>query len=100
MGSFLGGSAWAMAKDISEGYILVTERTYVRLDAGELEQLAFELDRILRDVRGEQPNAADLDAVKFRNRRMSRLTGALSMLRSHQQRRFRRSIKPQFDGNA
>jgi hypothetical protein len=35
MASYLGGSAWAMAKDISEGYILVTERTFVRFESGE-----------------------------------------------------------------
>ena len=100
MANYLGGSAWAMAKDISEGFILVTERTFVRLEAGEIDKLAFELDRILRDVRGEQPEIDDLAAVQNRNRRLSRLTGALSMLRSYQQRRFRRSDKPQFDGNA
>jgi len=100
MANFLGGSAWAMAKDISEGFILVTERTYAKLDAGELEKLAFELDRIQREVRGEQPAIDDLAAVQNRNRRLARLTGALSMLRNSQQRRFRRSVKPGFDGHA
>ncbi len=100
MANFLGGSAWAMAKDISEGFILVTERTFIRLEAGELDKLAFEIDRILREVRGEQPPAEDLTAVQNRNRRLARLTGALGMLRNYQQRRYRRSVKPGFDGHA
>ena len=100
MANYLGGSAWAMAKDIAEGFVLVTERTFVRFEQGELEKLAFELDRFLRDVRGEQPDVEDVAAVQNRNRRLSRLTGALTMLRSYQQRRFRRSIRPEFDGKS
>ena len=100
MAGFPGGSAWAAAKDIAEGYVLVTERTFGRFDAGQLEQLAFELDRALRDVRGEQPALDDLEAVQARNRKILRLRGALSMLRSYQQRRFRAGMRPKFDGNA
>jgi hypothetical protein len=96
---FPGGSAYAMAKDIAEGYILVTERTYGRLLPGELEQLAFEMDRALRDIRGQQPPLEDLPAVQVRNRKIQKLTGALSMLRSYQMRR-RSSGLPKFDGNA
>ena len=54
MANFLGGSAYAMAKDIAEGYVLVTERTYLRLLAPELDQLAFEMDRAMRDIRSER----------------------------------------------
>jgi hypothetical protein len=86
VGSFSGGSAYAMAKDIGEGFVLVTERTYQRLATGELEQLAFELDRALRDTRGTQPALDDQAALQQRNRKISRLTGALTMLRSYQVR--------------
>ena len=84
MGNFPGGSAYAMAKDIAEGFLLVTERTYFRLQPGELDQLAFEMDRATRDIRADQPAIDDLPAVKTRNRKLQRLTGAMSMLRSVQ----------------
>lgn len=87
MGNFPGGSAYAMAKDIAEGYLLVTERTYLRLLPQELDQLAFELDRSMRDIRGDQPAIDDLPAVKTRNRKLQRLTNAMTMLRSVQSRR-------------
>jgi len=87
-----------MAKDIADGYLLVTDRVYARLLAGELEKLGFELDRALRDIRGEQPALEDLAAIQLRNRKLSRLTSALTMLRAYQQRRFRTG-RPQFDGN-
>jgi hypothetical protein len=84
---FPGGSAWAMARDIAEGYCLVTERTYQRLLAPELDQLGFELDRLLRELRGDQPALDDIPALKSRNRRISRIMGAVSMLRSYRQRK-------------
>ena len=87
MGNFPGGSAYAMAKDIAEGYLLVTERTYLRLLPPELDQLAFEMDRAMRDIRGDQPSLDDLAAIKTRNRRLQRLTSAMTMLRSVQSRR-------------
>jgi hypothetical protein len=99
MGGFSGGSAYAMAKDIAEGYVLVTERTYGRLLPTELEQLAFEMDRALRDIRGQQPALDDLPAIQVRNRKIQKLTSALSMLRSYRMRR-RQSSVPKFDGNA
>lgn len=100
MAGFPGGSAWATAKDVADGYMLVTERTFGRFEAGQLEKLAFELERALRDVRGDQPSLDDMEAIQVRNRKITRLNGALTMLRSYQQRRFRPKGKPTFDGNA
>ena len=86
MGTFMGGSAWAMAGQIGDGFILVSERTYKRLERGELEKLAFEMDKLLREVRSEQPSIDDIPAIQQKNRKLSRLTGALSQLRSYQVR--------------
>jgi hypothetical protein len=82
----MGGSAWAMAGQIGEGFILCSDRTWARLDRGDLEKLAFELDKLLREIRGQQPPLDDVQALQQRNRKLSRLTGALGMLRSYQTR--------------
>jgi hypothetical protein len=87
MANYMGGSAWAMARDIMEGFILVTERTFARMLPTELDQLAFEMDRIMRDVRGDQPSLDDLPAIQQRNRKISRLNTALMILRAHRQKR-------------
>lgn len=86
MGAFMGGSAWAMAGQIGDGYVLVSDRTWARLDRGDLEKLAFELDKLLRETRGQLPPPDDIQALQQKNRKVSRLTGALGMLRSYQTR--------------
>jgi hypothetical protein len=82
MSAFPGGSAWAMAKDISEGHILVTERVVRRLNVAEMGQLSHELDRKLRELRGEQPDLEDSQALQARNRRIQRLRNALQLVHS------------------
>jgi hypothetical protein len=81
-----GGSAYGFARDVAEGFFLVTERTFQRMNKAELDQISFELDRHLREVRGNQPDLEDLLAIKARNRRIQRINGALMILRSYRQR--------------
>jgi hypothetical protein len=80
---FPSGSAWSMARDISEGFVMVTERTFKPLTRPDLDQLTFELDRHLRDLRGDQPPLDDIPALQQRNRRLQRLNSALTVLRSY-----------------
>lgn len=87
MGNFIGGSAYGMAQQICNGFILVTERTFIRMARNELDGLAFELDKVMREVRGEQPPQEDLLAIKDKNRRMQRLNSATTILQSFRQRR-------------
>ncbi len=82
MAAFPSGSAWAMARDIGEGFLMVTELTYRRLTSPELDKLSFELDRLLRELRGEQPDLGDTLKVQKRNRRIQRINGAQIMLRA------------------
>ena len=45
------------------------------------------MDRALREMRGDQPPLDDLPALQQRNRKIQRLNGAFTMLRSYQMRR-------------
>ncbi len=83
---FPGGSAYALVRDMAEGYFLVTERTFKTMTRADLEQLTFELDRHLRELRGDQPSLEDLQAIQLRQRRMQRLNSALSMVRGYRQK--------------
>jgi len=81
--AFSGGSAYAMARDVAEGYLLVTERTFKTMSRSDLDQLVFEIDRHLRELRGEQPPLDDVTALQQRQRRMQRLNTALMIVRSY-----------------
>jgi hypothetical protein len=84
--AFPGGSAYAMARDVAEGYLMITERTFKTMTRPDLDQLAFEIDRHLRELRGDQPSLDDLPGIQLRQRKMQRLNSALSMLRGYRQR--------------
>ena len=81
MGEFAGGSPWAMARDIAEGYVTVTVRTVRRLGRPQVQKLEFELERRLRSIRGDQPPLDDVNALRDRNRRLGRITAAQRVLR-------------------
>ena len=53
MSGFIGGSAYTMVRDIAEGYIIASELTFKKFQAGEFQQFGFEADKLLREVRGD-----------------------------------------------
>lgn len=81
--SFPGGSAWAMARDIAEGFAMVTERSFKNLTRSDLDQLGFELERHLRELRGDQAPLDDIQAIQARNRKIQRVNTAMMVLRSY-----------------
>ena len=80
MGNFIGGSAYVMSHDISEGMILVNANTLKKFSPAELKQLAFELDRVQKEARSEQPTADDTQAIQKRGRKLGRITTALQII--------------------
>jgi hypothetical protein len=79
MSAFLGGSAYNMVRDIAEGMIIPTELTFKRFRSEDFHVFLFELDRLLREIRGTQPASTDTDAVQKRQRRMQRLQQAATI---------------------
>jgi len=78
----MGGSAVAMASQIADGYALVSAVQLKRLTDAELPQLQFELEKLLREARGEVVPVEDQPAMQARNRRITRLTGALRQIQA------------------
>ncbi len=87
MGTYLGGSAPAMAKQVCDGFALLSTTVVKRLDIGQMQQLEFELEKRLRETRGEPMDLTDQDSLQHRNRRLSRIEGALRVLRHGMQQR-------------
>lgn len=82
---YMGGSAFAMARDVGEGYVLLNATVLKRMTGEELKQLRFEVERILTGIRGEQLPLDDVQAINARNRKISRLNSAVSMINNHVQ---------------
>ncbi len=80
MGSYIGGSAPAMARQICDGFTLVSPPLLKRLEVAQLEQLQFELDKRLRETRAEPMDLEDQQALQVRNRRISRIESAVRVI--------------------
>lgn len=76
-----------MARDVGDGYVLVTERTFLRMSSVDLDKIGFEMDRRMRDVRGTQPDQDDTQALQLRNRRLQRLQQAKMILQTFRRKR-------------
>jgi hypothetical protein len=75
-----------MVRDVAEGFVLVTERSFRPFGNPELDKLQFEFDRKLREVRADQPSLEDLAAIQLRNRRLQRLRSAQVILQAYRAR--------------
>ena len=86
MSVYIGGSAYNMVRDIADGYILATERTFRNYGKKELADFQQEANRLLQEVRADQPALTDTMAIQKRQRRMQRLMQSLSMVSAIVQR--------------
>jgi len=82
MGVFMGGSAYAMANQIAEGYILVSASSFRRYTKTDIKTLQAEIDRLTREIRGDQPPMDDLQAIQKKNRKLGRLNQTTMILRT------------------
>lgn len=89
MAPFVGGSAPAMARQIADGFHLVSAVSLKRLQTPELDTLIFELEKRLRDTRSDIVDVNDIQATQQRNRKLMRIEGALRTIRGTAQSRRR-----------
>jgi hypothetical protein len=80
MANFMGGSAPAMANQIAEGFILVSQATLKGYTPGDLASLKAELEKLQREVRSEVPAQDDAQANQARNRKIGRLNAAVQLV--------------------
>jgi len=80
MGNFLGGSAYAMSRDIAEGYVLLNANLLKKFTLVELAQLRQQLERVQKEIRADQPPQNDVQAIQKRGRKISRISSAILIL--------------------
>lgn len=81
--AFPGGSAYNMVRDISEGFLSVTERSFRLFTRPDLDQLTMEFDRLLRELRAEMPSLDDHAELQKKQRKLQRLNTALVVMRAY-----------------
>ena len=89
MAPYMGGSAPAMADQVAAGYTLITAVQLKRLTDPQMDQFQFELEKLLRDVRSEVVDQEDVAAIQARNRKLSRINGALQQVQATKAKRRR-----------
>lgn len=89
MSPYMGGSALGMADQICEGYVLLTAVQLKRLTDLEMDQLQFEVERKLRDLRGEVVQQDNQTFLQARNRKLMRLSGAIQQIQATRAKRKR-----------
>ena len=77
------GNPRKYARDIGDGYVLLTPVMLRGYDAGALRELRQALELELRDVRGEVTPAQDLAAVQAKQRRILRLNQAHRVIQTY-----------------
>jgi len=70
-----------MARQVCDGYTLLSQMLLKRLSLEQMVALEFELDKRLRETRGEAVDLQDQQGLQQRNRRISRIEGAVRVLR-------------------
>jgi len=78
--AYMGGSAFAMANSFMEGYILPSPATLKRLEVDELRALLFEMDKLLKELRGMIMDPTDTMALQKRNQRVQKLNSATMVI--------------------
>ncbi len=91
MSNFVGGSAFSMATQISEGHILLNIHHLKRLTVNEINLVKQELEKILREVRGDQPPLDQIELLQKRNRKISRINQAMMILNHDLQKKNQRN---------
>ncbi len=86
MSVFLGGSAYNMVRDIANGFLRVSERTFRGYKSGEITDFTLEAERLLREVRSNQPPLSDTEAIQKRQQRIQRLQQAMTIANARTRR--------------
>jgi hypothetical protein len=77
-----GKSPKAVAYDIAEGYIIVNPIFLKPLDGEALKELYSEMQKVQSEIRSEKFPHSDIQAIRRRNTRLSRLHQVAMVVRN------------------
>jgi len=79
----IAGSPKKLAYDVALGYQQFTHATLRPYTLEDLRVLLFNLNLVLREIRGSQVPLEDVEAVKVKNMKIGRLNQAVTTVHSY-----------------
>ena len=87
MAVFTGGSAYTMVRDVADGFVIPSEMTFKPFARQDFAAFTQEAEKLLREIRANQPPLTDVEGTQKRHRRVQRVQQAMVLARSVMTRR-------------
>ena len=72
-----------MAQDVAQGFQQFSHASLRQYTAEDLKVLLFNLNFVLREIRGKQIPLEDIEGLKDKNNKIRRVTLAINMIQSY-----------------
>jgi len=79
----IAGNPKKLAHDVAEGYQQFTPATLRQYSAADLKVLLFNLNIVLREMRGKQVSLEDSEALKEKHTKIHRLNQAINTIQAY-----------------
>ena len=83
----MANPAWKTASEVAEGYLTLNSVMLRKYEPHELSSLQAELEKSARELRGTVVPADDVDGNQKKNRKLLRISQALTVLQAARSRR-------------
>ena len=78
----IAGNPKKMALDVAHGFHQFTQATLRQYMPEDLKLILFNLNLVLREIRGKQSCPEDMEGLKEKNHKMRRINQAIHMIQS------------------
>ena len=78
----ISGNPKKLAQDVANGFQQFSQASLRQYTGEDLRVILFNLNFVLRDIRGKQISLEDIEALKEKNNKIRRITQALNIIQS------------------
>jgi hypothetical protein len=79
----IAGNPKKLAQDVANGFQQFSQASLRQYNVEDLRIIIFNLNFVLRDIRGKQISLEDIEALKDKNNKIRRITQALNIIQSY-----------------
>ena len=78
----IAGNPKKLAQDVANGFQQFSQASLRQYTGEDLKVIIFNLNFVLRDIRGKQISLEDVEALKDKNNKIRRITQAINIIQS------------------